>query len=72
MCKLCNAECKGSEFIGHLLEAHLDKIPFVKGRNCGFTMCERLPIFETEEIYIQHLNICHGMDMEAAKRIGYL
>ena len=58
--------------MGHLLEAHLDKIPFIKGRNCGFEMCKGLPIFETKEIFLQHLNICHEMDEEEAKGIGYL
>lgn len=39
--------------------------------NYEFTICKRLPIFETEEIYVQHLNICDGIDTEAAKRIVY-
>lgn len=58
--------------MGHFFEAHLDKIPFIKGRNCGFKMCKGLPIFETKEIFLQHLNICHGMDEEGAKGMGYL
>jgi hypothetical protein len=47
-------------------------IPFVKGRDCSFTACKGLPIFETEEIYLQHLNIRHEMDEERATQLGYL
>jgi hypothetical protein len=35
-------------------------------------MCNGLPNFEIEELYVQHLNICHGLDEEGAKNIGYL